>query len=149
MASESETTAVSTITSATVDDGGAHESKRELGSGAATSPGVGQEEDEEMLGPGPAPAKQRKKRPLQFEQAFLDALPSAAMCVFSSLAFWSQDFRGALWLTVVFGFAGTRRAICIGTSSPTSPSLRPTSSSLGAQMVISLTLSYHILVPAL
>jgi hypothetical protein len=35
-----------------------------------------------MIGPGPAPAKQRQKRPLQFEQAFLDALPSAVMCVF-------------------------------------------------------------------
>jgi peptidylprolyl isomerase domain and WD repeat-containing protein 1 len=82
MASESETTAVSTITSATVDDGGAHESKRELGSGAASTTSVGQEE-EDMIGPGPAPAKQRQKRPLQFEQAFLDALPSAAMCVFA------------------------------------------------------------------
>ncbi|CAO2177346.1 unnamed protein product, partial [Urochloa humidicola] len=79
MASESETTAHSTITTTTLDDGGgAHESKRELGNGAAATPSVGQEE-EEMIGPGPMPAKQRKKRPLQFEQAFLDALPSAAM----------------------------------------------------------------------
>ncbi|KAJ4775642.1 Peptidyl-prolyl cis-trans isomerase-like 1 [Rhynchospora pubera] len=37
------------------------------------------EEEDAMIGPGPAPARQRKKRPLQFEQAFLDALPSAHM----------------------------------------------------------------------
>nr|CAB3503706.1 unnamed protein product [Digitaria exilis] len=82
MASESETTALSTVTSATFDDGGsAHENKRdELGNGAASAvTSVGKGEEEEMIGPGPAPAKQRQKRPLQFEQAFLDALPSAAM----------------------------------------------------------------------
>nr|CAB3481721.1 unnamed protein product [Digitaria exilis]CAB3483798.1 unnamed protein product [Digitaria exilis] len=83
MASESETTALSTVTSTTFEDGGdaAHESKsEEIGNGAAsTVTSVGKGEEEEMIGPGPAPAKQRKKRPLQFEQAFLDALPSAAM----------------------------------------------------------------------
>ncbi|MFS7915396.1 putative peptidylprolyl isomerase transcription factor WD40-like family [Helianthus anomalus] len=36
------------------------------------------EEDEPMVGPGPAPAR-RPKRPLQFEQAYLDSLPSANM----------------------------------------------------------------------
>lgn len=35
-------------------------------------------EEEPMLGPGPAP-KVRPKRPLQFEQAYLDSLPSANM----------------------------------------------------------------------
>lgn len=36
---------------------------------------------EEEAGPmiGPGPAKQRHKRPLEFERAFLDALPSAQM----------------------------------------------------------------------
>ncbi|KAJ0806414.1 putative peptidylprolyl isomerase transcription factor WD40-like family [Helianthus annuus] len=36
------------------------------------------EEDEPLVGPGPAPAR-RPKRPLQFEQAYLDSLPSANM----------------------------------------------------------------------
>jgi len=35
------------------------------------------EEEGPMVGPGPA--KQRHKRPLEFERAFLDALPSAQM----------------------------------------------------------------------
>jgi hypothetical protein len=100
MASESETTAHSTVTTATLDDGATHDSKRELlANGAATTtPGVGQGGEEEMIGPGPAPAKQRQKRPLQFEQAFLDALPSAVMCVFfsnSPLTFWVQDLRAS------------------------------------------------------
>lgn len=38
------------------------------------------EEEEPMVGPGPAP-RARPKRPLQFEQAYLDALPSANMYV--------------------------------------------------------------------
>jgi hypothetical protein len=45
------------------------------------------EEDGDDLGPmiGPGPARPtRSKRPLEFEQAFLDALPSAAMSVASS-----------------------------------------------------------------
>uniref|UniRef100_A0A2P2LCW0 peptidylprolyl isomerase n=1 Tax=Rhizophora mucronata TaxID=61149 RepID=A0A2P2LCW0_RHIMU len=43
-------------------------------------PATAEEENEEarMIGPGPAP-KARRKRPLQFEQAYLDALPSANM----------------------------------------------------------------------
>ncbi|KAJ4847306.1 cytochrome P450 monooxygenase 71 [Turnera subulata] len=36
------------------------------------------EEEQPMVGPGPAP-KARPKRPLQFEQAYLDSLPSANM----------------------------------------------------------------------
>lgn len=35
-------------------------------------------EEEAMVGPGPAP-QIRRKRPLQFEQAYLDSLPSANM----------------------------------------------------------------------
>lgn len=35
-------------------------------------------EDEPVVGPGPAPQR-KPKRPLQFEQAYLDALPSANM----------------------------------------------------------------------
>ena len=34
--------------------------------------------EEPMVGPGPAP-RARPKRPLQFEQAYLDSLPSANM----------------------------------------------------------------------
>jgi hypothetical protein len=37
------------------------------------------EEEDAIIGPGPAAPKSRKKRPLQFEKAFLDALPSAHM----------------------------------------------------------------------
>lgn len=37
-------------------------------------------EDEPIVGPGPPPPpRARPKRPLQFEQAYLDALPSANM----------------------------------------------------------------------
>lgn len=39
------------------------------------------EDSEAMVGPGPAP-QARRKRPLQFEQAYLDALPSANMYVY-------------------------------------------------------------------
>ena len=41
---------------------------------------VKENDDEPMIGPGPAP-RSRPKRPLQFEQAYLDALPSANMYV--------------------------------------------------------------------
>lgn len=37
--------------------------------------------DEPIVGPGPAP-KARHKRPLQFEHAYLDSLPSANMYAF-------------------------------------------------------------------
>jgi peptidylprolyl isomerase domain and WD repeat-containing protein 1 len=40
--------------------------------------GANASEDEPIVGPGPAP-RARPKRPLQFEQAYLDALPSANM----------------------------------------------------------------------
>ncbi|KAJ1401785.1 WD40/YVTN repeat-like-containing domain superfamily, partial [Sesbania bispinosa] len=40
--------------------------------------GANATEDEPLIGPGPAP-RSRPKRPLQFEQAYLDALPSANM----------------------------------------------------------------------
>ena len=43
-------------------------------SAAATA--VEETEDETVIGPGPAPHVS-KKRPLQFEQAYLDSLPSA------------------------------------------------------------------------
>lgn len=36
------------------------------------------DEEEPMVGPGPAP-RAKRKRPLQFEQAYLDSLPSANM----------------------------------------------------------------------
>ncbi|KAL5974606.1 cytochrome P450 monooxygenase 71 [Asimina triloba] len=42
------------------------------------APGENEEDDEPIVGPGPAP-RTRAKRPLQFEQAYLDALPSAPM----------------------------------------------------------------------
>jgi peptidylprolyl isomerase domain and WD repeat-containing protein 1 len=35
-------------------------------------------DEDKVIGPGPAP-KARAKRPLQFEQAYLDSLPSANM----------------------------------------------------------------------
>lgn len=41
-------------------------------------------EEEPMVGPGPAP-RARPKRPLQFEKAYLDSLPSANMYAFISL----------------------------------------------------------------
>nr|KYP38270.1 Peptidylprolyl isomerase domain and WD repeat-containing protein 1 [Cajanus cajan] len=40
--------------------------------------GANASEEEQLIGPGPAP-RARPKRPLQFEQAYLDALPSANM----------------------------------------------------------------------
>lgn len=36
------------------------------------------DEEEPMVGPGPAP-RGKRKRPLQFEQAYLDSLPCANM----------------------------------------------------------------------
>lgn len=42
---------------------------------------VAGDDEEPMVGPGPAP-RARAKRPLQFEQAYLDALPSANMYQF-------------------------------------------------------------------
>ncbi|MFQ6619677.1 hypothetical protein Gotur_000866 [Gossypium turneri] len=39
---------------------------------------IAEEEEEPVIGPGPAP-RARPKRPLQFEQAYLDSLPSANM----------------------------------------------------------------------
>jgi peptidylprolyl isomerase domain and WD repeat-containing protein 1 len=84
MASPTETTANSTITATTIEGGGGDlESKRFDGAASTTSVGKGlqqqEDDDDEAIGPGPAPAKQRQKRPLQFEKAFLNALPSAAM----------------------------------------------------------------------
>lgn len=104
MATTSESTANSTVTSATAD--GDTEREQEHGNGATAAPAVVQQEEEgeELIGPGPAPARQRQKRPLQFEQAFLDALPSAAMCVFSSSPFSAIGFACVCfveqWLTV-------------------------------------------------
>ncbi|THG01970.1 hypothetical protein TEA_002536 [Camellia sinensis var. sinensis] len=49
------------------------ETENENGSSAAAA-----EEEEVAIGPGPAP-RSRPKRPLQFEQAYLDSLPSANM----------------------------------------------------------------------
>ncbi|CAL8999888.1 unnamed protein product [Prunus brigantina] len=46
-------------------------------SGNASS-AVAESEEEALVGPGPAP-RSRPKRPLQFEHAYLDALPSAQM----------------------------------------------------------------------
>lgn len=42
------------------------------------SSAVAESEEEPLVGPGPAP-RSRPKRPLQFEHAYLDALPSAQM----------------------------------------------------------------------
>jgi len=42
--------------------------------------GANATEEEPIVGPGPPPPpRARPKRPLQFEQAYLDALPSANM----------------------------------------------------------------------
>lgn len=46
--------------------------------GNTTSAAAAESEEEPIVGPGPAP-RARTKRPLQFEQAYLDALPSAHM----------------------------------------------------------------------
>lgn len=65
--------------------------------GGNTNLTIAENEEEAMIGPGPAP-RSRPKRPLQFEQAYLDALPSANMSVipFCILAFmlrcWSLGF---------------------------------------------------------
>lgn len=83
MATTSDPTADTALPTETAEGDAVQE--QEHGNGAAAAPAVvlqqqGQgEEEEELIGPGPAPARQRQKRPLQFEQAFLDALPSAAM----------------------------------------------------------------------
>lgn len=43
-------------------------------------------EEEPIVGPGPAP-RARRKRPLEFEKAYLDALPSANMYVLRPVFF--------------------------------------------------------------
>lgn len=50
--------------------------EHENGNPAADQP-EDDNDEEPMIGPGPV--ARRQKRPLQFEQAFLDALPSAHM----------------------------------------------------------------------
>lgn len=45
---------------------------------AVPSTAVAEHVEEPIVGPGPAP-RARSKRPLQFEQAYLDSLPSANM----------------------------------------------------------------------
>ncbi|KAK6926636.1 Cyclophilin-type peptidyl-prolyl cis-trans isomerase domain [Dillenia turbinata] len=52
------------------------EPQKENGGGSAMAEN---EEEEAMIGPGPAAPRSRPKRPLQFEQAYLDSLPSAHM----------------------------------------------------------------------
>ncbi|KAF7150825.1 hypothetical protein RHSIM_Rhsim02G0084400 [Rhododendron simsii] len=53
------------------------ETETETGNGSST-PAAAETEEEPVIGPGPAP-RSRPKRPLQFEQAYLDSLPSANM----------------------------------------------------------------------
>lgn len=48
---------------------------------------VPENDDDTIVGPGPAP-RRRAKRPLQFEKAYLDSLPSANMYVPCSFSFW-------------------------------------------------------------
>ncbi|KAK1435088.1 hypothetical protein QVD17_00848 [Tagetes erecta] len=60
--------------SATMEDAHNHNDKDGNGSSLPDIP----EDDEPMVGPGPAPVR-RPKRPLQFEHAYLDSLPSANM----------------------------------------------------------------------
>lgn len=56
---------------------------QENGSGNVNENSIPPESEEEpVIGPGPAPMA-RAKRPLQFEQAYLDALPSANMYALS------------------------------------------------------------------
>ncbi|KAG5560981.1 hypothetical protein RHGRI_004115 [Rhododendron griersonianum] len=53
------------------------ETETETGNGSST-PAAAETEEEPVIGPGPAP-RSRPKRPLQFEQAYIDSLPSANM----------------------------------------------------------------------
>jgi len=57
----------------------------------AVASGAAETENEPIVGPGPAP-RARPKRPLQFEQAYLDALPSANMYASSTFP-WFLGFR--------------------------------------------------------
>lgn len=56
---------------------------------AAAAAAAAESEEEPMVGPGPAPRRARRKRPLEFEKAYLDALPSANMCGAPSPLFYS------------------------------------------------------------
>lgn len=53
-------------------------------------------EEDPAIGPGPAP-RSRPKRPLQFEQAYLDTIPSANMYFFLSL--FLSRFRALQYLS--------------------------------------------------
>lgn len=60
------------------------EERIDNGSSAAEPPATAEaavvDDEEPLIGPGPVPApRARPKRPLEFEQAYLDSLPSANM----------------------------------------------------------------------
>lgn len=63
---------------------------------AAAALATADSEEEPMVGPGPPVPRVRRKRPLQFEQAYLDSLPSANMYLpYYSLPFsLSSSFSG-------------------------------------------------------
>lgn len=77
----------------------------------AVASGPAKTENEAPVGPGPAP-RARPKRPLQFEQAYLDALPSANM--YASTFPWSLGFRVCCFRIICLGFRVY--AIELGTS---------------------------------
>lgn len=65
--------------------------------------GANATEDEPLVGPGPAP-RARPKRPLQFEQAYLDALPSANMSVTTAPNIFLLLLRDTNTLVLELGF---------------------------------------------
>lgn len=56
-------------------------------------------EEEPMVGPGPAP-RSRLKRPLQFEQAYLNSLPSANMYVLRNSLFYQDQTQRSIFFWV-------------------------------------------------
>ncbi len=67
----------------------ASEERMEEPQNGAVSSTPAETEDEPVVGPGPAP-RARPKRPLQFEQAYLDSLPSANMYASTFSIFFSR-----------------------------------------------------------
>jgi hypothetical protein len=102
--------------------------------------------------PGPSTGEAAAEAPAPVRESLPRRSPLRSHVSLLLLAFRGSGFGGdwfvAVWrvdwltseLAWVFFFLGTRRAICIGTLSPTSLYPLRTSSSPGALMVISLTL---------
>lgn len=69
------------------------EEEPQNGNGNVNSDAVADDDAEAMVGPAPPAPRARAKRPLQFEQTYLNSLPSANMYACLSSICQFQRFR--------------------------------------------------------